>query len=193
MRTVQSKGGRRGGFTLTEVMVASSLSALVAAGAFSAFSVASRSALAGRSQVQFNDAARLVSQKLVEYVEEGRTVGVATPNALDIIMLDLRNAQIRLVDGDGNPGTVTDNKLVYDPDVNVSGNEKTLCNYVSSIGTNDLFSIVAVSPSAARFCFHIGDGTNVTDASFSGTGPGYQGIEVRISATPRNLQHWYDH
>lgn len=180
----------RKGFTLTEAMVAAALSSLVIVAVYTALSVSSRMALAGRSQVEFNTTARLVTQKIVRYVEQGRAVGLAG-NALDILTVSHQGARISFLDGDGDPGSVVDNMLVYDPDTSVFGDERVLCHYVSPLGTNPIFTIVATSPNSVRLCFHIGDGTNAADSAFAVTGAGYQGVEVRITATPRNLQRWY--
>lgn len=182
---------RRMGFTLTELMIATALASLVAAGGYAAFSYAMRYVLAGGYQVQFNTAARMSSQKIIQYVEQGKAVGVTT-NGLNIMTVNLKCARISFDRGDGDLSTVQDNRLIYDPDVEVAGNEKTICRYVSPIEGEQMFSIVASCPNAARVCFHVGDGTNVLDKSFSGTGPGYQGVEVRVSAAPRNIQRWYE-
>ncbi len=179
------------GFSLTEVLVATVLSGVVLAGVFSAFSYASRATRAGCYQVQFTSMARLASQKLGRYIEAGKAVGLAS-NGLDIMTINLKCARIVFDDGDGDISSVADNCLVYDPDISVTGDEKVVCTHVSPIAGEAMFSIIPSSPSTAKLCFHVGDGTDVKDAAFSGTGSGYQGVEVRMSSTPRNLQRWYD-
>ena len=179
------------GYTLIEILVATALFGLVAAGGYLAFSHALRLTRAGEFQVHFTSMGRAAAQKIARYVERGKAVGVSA-GGLTIIMINLTSAQIRFQDGDGDISSVKDNCLIYDPDTTVAGNEEILCSHVSSIAGEPMFSIIAASPSAARVHFHVGDGTNIQDADFSGTGAGYQGIEVRVSATPRNLQRWHD-
>lgn len=180
------------GFTLTELMVAMTLFSLVVVASFSLFSTSSRMTRAGGSQVRFTNDGRLVSQKIAQLIEAGKAIGVST-SGLDIITVNLTCARIAYEDTDGNPDTVADNRLIYIPDTaKPTEGRRILCSYVSPIGTEPIFSTIPSSPSAAKFVFHVGDGTNTSDAGFSGTGQGYQGLEIRFSATPRNLQRWYD-
>lgn len=179
-------------FTLTEVMVAVALFSLVVIAAFTLFSTSSRMTRAGGSQVRFTNSGRLAAQKIAQLVEAGKAIGVST-SGLDIITLNLTCARIAYDDTDGNPDTVSNNYLVYIPDVTQpTQGRRILCDYISAIGDEPMFSIIPSSPSAAKFVFHVGDSTNTADTSEYGTGLGYQGIEIRFSATPRNLQRWYD-
>jgi prepilin-type N-terminal cleavage/methylation domain-containing protein len=179
-------------FTLTEMMVAVALFSLVVITSFSLFLTSSRMTRAGGSQVRFTNDGRLAIQKISQLVESGKAVGVST-SSMDIITVNLVCSKIAYEDEDGNPSTVIDNRLVYIPDTShPNEGRRILCSYVSPIGDEPMFSTIPSSPNAAKFVFHVGDGTNATDASFSGTGQGYQGLEIRFSATPRNLQRWYD-
>lgn len=182
---------RRQGFTLTEVMVASSLALIVVGAAYTVFSHASRFTRAGGYQVQFTAMARKASQKITRYVEQGKAVAVSS-NALLIMSVDLKAAEVRFQDGDGDPDTVVDNRLIYDSDTGSPGGEVVVCTHVSPLEGEPMFSTIPTSPNAAKLAFHVGDGTNVGHTAFSGTGQGYQGTAVRFSATPRNLQRWYD-
>jgi prepilin-type N-terminal cleavage/methylation domain-containing protein len=183
---------RPNAFTLTELMVAMALMSLVSIMSITLFATSSRMTRAGGSQVKFTNDGRLVSQEIAQLVEAGKAIGVSTAG-LDIVTINLTCARIALEDLDSNPLTVKDNSLVYIPDT-TKPNEgrKTLCSYVSAVGDEPIFSTIPSSPSAAKFVFHIGDSTNVPDTCYSGTGLGYQGLEIRFSATPRNLQRWYD-
>lgn len=191
MACLAKTGRRRSGFTLPEVVIASSVLVLVATAALAAFMTALKMSVAGSNQVRFTAEGRQASQKIAHYIEEGKTIGVTT-NGLEIVTVNLKPARIYFVDGDGDSQTVKDNSLMYDPDVSVSGNEVEICDYVSEIPGETMFSIVPATPDAASVRFHVGDGTNVTHTEFSGTGKGYQGVQVRVSATPRNLQRWYE-
>ena len=138
----------------------------------------------------FTAAGRVATQKIVQYIEAGRAVGLAS-NGLSIVNVDFTCSEIFFRDGDGNPDTVADNQLIYDSNVAEEGGATRICSWVSAISGSPMFSLVPSSLSAARIEFHLGDGSGAADRVFSGTGEGYQGIEVRVSATPRNLQRWY--
>lgn len=179
------------GMTLVEIMVGTFVSALVIAGVLAVFSYVALTTRAGVSQIQFTQDGRNASYKITRYIEEGRAASAGS-NGISIVMLDLTVARIYFSDGDGDPETVEDNKLEYDPDVLASGGEVTVCSYITPIAGEQMFGMVSADSSAVRMSFHVGDGTNVMDTSFSRTGIGYQGLEVRLSATPRNVQRWYD-
>jgi hypothetical protein len=191
---VQTRMPKRGnaGFTLPEVAIASGLLVFVCAGVLAAFLTGLKMSVAGGNQVRFTALGREAAQKISRFVEDGKSVGVTT-QGLEIVTVNLMAARIYLDDRDGDPDTVADNFLMYDPDSDplVTGDEREICNYVSPIPGEPMFSLVPATPDAVSVCFHVGDGTNISHASFSGTGEGYQGVEVRVSATPRNLQRWY--
>ncbi len=192
MKAVHQHNHIKSAFTITELMVALALFSLVSVTALILFSTSTHMSRAGGYQVKFTNDGRLVSQKISQLVEAGKAIGISTAG-LDIITVNLTCARIVFEDADGNPETVADNRLVYIPDTTQpSVGRRLLCSYVSPIGEEPMFSTIPSSPSAAKFVFHIGDGTNTSDTSFSGTGLGYQGLEIRFSATPRNLQRWYD-
>ncbi len=182
---------RRAGFTLPEVMIAAAISTLVVGAAFAAFFVAGRLSRAGGYQVQFTAMGRKAIARITRHVERGKAVGVSS-NGLDIIFINLTSGRIVFEDGDNNPATVADNRLTFYPNIQQTNLSETICTHVRRNGVEPMFSVIAASPNSACFSFHVGDGTNVADAAFSGTGQGYQGVEVRFSATPRNLQRWYD-
>jgi len=189
--TLETKRQARQGFTLVEILVGVVLASLVIAAVFVGFSYTTRQARAGTSQIRFTAEGRIAAQKIVRHIEAGKAVGL-TSNVLDIVTLDLGVARLYFEDGDNNLDTVENNMLKYDPDISVNGDEVVICYYVTPIADTPMFSILATSPDSAAVAFHLGDGTNVGHRSFSGTGEGYQGVEVRISGTPRNLQRWYD-
>ena len=184
----------RSGFTLPEVMIACGIFSLVILGVFTAFSHSTRWTRAGTSQVQFLGNARVGAETVVALIERGKAFSVTT-NGVKVLFPDLSYGTIFFDAGDGDVGSVEDNRLVYDPIPATSGDEYTICEYVRPVdgdAVSNMFQVVLSSPNAVRIRFHVGDGTNVNDAAFSGTGQGYQGTEVRISASPRNLQKWYD-
>ena len=60
-----------------------------------------------------------------------------------------------------------------------------------SMAKPGVFTNLPSSPLSVRIEFHVGDSTNANDAVSIASGKGYQGVEVRISAAPRDLQYWY--
>lgn len=172
------------GHTLVEVMISAALSSLVIIGALSGFSYAGKITRSGAYQVQFTAKARASAQQIQRYIEGGKAIGVVS-NQITIVTPDLRRARIYYV--------AATRELMYQRDVSAASTPQLLCSHVTPVGSEEMFSIIPSSPSAARIVFHVGDGPEVANAEeYSSTGFGYQGQEIRISATPRNLQRWYD-
>ena len=192
----------RAGMTLIEVMVAASLTLIVSAASFSVFIMVNKMTYAGNRQVNYNDIARTAQNKIIKYIEGSRACGLISSTSLSLTRptpSGLIQATMSFVDADNNRATVSNNYIVYTPDVSVTGVTEILCNYVSFpiIGTNSsgatlygntIFQMLNVSPATVGVTFHIGDATNTPGAGILGTG--YQGIEESFSATPRNLQSW---
>ena len=178
------------GFTLHETMVSLFLFSMIVAGFYMAFSRSILQTHAGSSQARFVSTARSVQQQVSKYVMAGKAI-VVMGDWLYIMTTNNRYASISYQDQDGDPETMTNNVIVYDPDIWVGGNEIYLCDYVSRIDGENIFSNLPFSPASVKMTFHLGDYTNTASADYYGTGQGYQGIEVRFSAAPRNLQYWY--
>ncbi|MBN2301279.1 MAG: prepilin-type N-terminal cleavage/methylation domain-containing protein [Lentisphaerae bacterium] len=192
MRKSETGNGKyKSGFTVIEMVVATMVSGIVVAAAMTAVVFAAKMVRAGNSQVEFNGAARLAAEKIVRYVEVGKAVSTVA-NGLDIMMVDFTFATIRFVDLDGDLDTVEDNTIRYDADGAGAGSAEILCKNVTPIDGEPMFAIIPSSRDVARVCFHVGDGSSIWHAFFTGTGQGYQGIQIRVSAAPRNLQMWYD-
>jgi len=196
MKAVEStaRSGARhcsGGFTLLEAAVALGLLSLVFAAALTALSRMTQRTAVGTSQAYFVQLARIAEQRISARVMEGKAVGIEE-DRVTIITTNYTVAEIRYWDEDGRPDTVEDNWILYDRNGDWPGGEELICNYVSAIPGEEMFSLVPACPTAVRFCFHVGDGTGQQYNALGGSGPGYQGLEVRFSATPRNLQYWYD-
>ena len=178
------------GFTLHETMISLFLFSMVIAGLYMAFSRSILQTRAGSSEARFIGEARSIEQQVSKYVMAGKAI-VVMGDWLYIMTTNSRYSSISFQDLDGDPTTMTNNVIVYDPDIWVGGDEVYLCDYVSRIDGENIFSNLPFSPAAVKMAFHIGDYTNTASADYYGTGQGYQGIEVRFSASPRNLQYWY--
>ena len=189
------KASHRQGFTLTEVIIASGLFAIVATMTVGAFCGAFRDSKGCCSQINCTATARIAQQRITKYVENGRSAAVVS-NGVNIYAISLTNyCRIAYLDSDNNNNTEANNQLVYYPDGATTNNALVLCCRVSPIQTNDtstIFRIISTTPCSVGLAFHIGDLTNATDAvAGSYTGQGYQGIDVRFTATPRNLLREY--
>ncbi|HIE11205.1 MAG TPA: type II secretion system protein [Kiritimatiellae bacterium] len=186
----RNTGAMRTGFTIVEATVALGLLCLVITAALTAFNRMSQQAAVGTSQAYFVQLARSAEQKISAYIMEGKAVGIEG-DYVTIVTTNYTVAAIKYWDQDGDPETVENNWIMYDPNVDWPGGEVLICNYVTAVPGESMFSILPLCPAAVKFCFHIGDGTGAQFNAMGGTGPGFQGLEVRFSAAPRNLQYWY--
>ena len=179
------------GFTLTETVIATSVSSLVVLGVMMFYRGVMIQARGGSAQCRYMDMGRKAQQRLVSVVREGKAIGVQTNRVLILQKTDML-AALEYIDGDNDPSTVADNIIRYDPDIWAWGDEQTICSYVRPVdGQSNIFSIVPNSPASVHIEFHLGDSTNALDTTSVASGAGYQGIEVRFSVAPRNLQYWY--
>jgi len=182
------------GYTLLEVMIATSLSLLVSAAIFTVLVMVNKITYSGNRQVNFNDMARKAQGKIIKIIEESRACSVQSPTVLILAYPAadrLIQGSLTYVDADNNPATVTNNYIIYDPDTSASGNEQTICNCVSPIdGSTPIFKMLNISPATVGVSMHVGDATNTPGAGILKTG--YQGFVLQFSATPRNLQWWYN-
>jgi len=194
----------RRGFTLIELMVATSLTMLVTLGSFTVFVMVNKMTYAGNRQVNYTDMARTAQNKIIKYIEGSRACGLLSSTSLMLTRptsAGLVQASISFVDADNNLATVSNNFIIYTPNRSATNITEILCSYVSfpitgtnssggtAYGTN-MFQMLNVSPATVGVSFHLGDATNTPNTGFLKTG--YQGIEVGFSATPRNLQSWYN-
>ena len=185
----QQKSDRQQAFTLVEVMVALTIAMIVGAAAISVVIFAARSAKAGGNQVRYATEARRASNRITRAVENAKAVSAKT-NSLELLMTDMTMARIVFDDG-GNPNDLHSNRLLLMP-TSSTNNATLLSNFVSAIPGEPMFGLVPTTPRTARIAFRVGDGTNDQTRAFSSPGAPLQGVEVRISVTPRNLQRWYE-
>jgi hypothetical protein len=182
------------GFTLIELMVASSVSLLVILAIFSVFAMVNKISFGGNRQVNYNDIARKAQGKIIQIIEDSRACGVQTPTLLILTrptINSLIQGSLSYVDADNNRATTSNNCIIYDPDISISGNEEIICRYASPPdGSSTIFTMLNISPATVGVAMHIGDATNTPGANVLKTG--YQGFVLQFSATPRNLQWWYN-
>jgi prepilin-type N-terminal cleavage/methylation domain-containing protein len=177
------------GFTLVEVMVALVLSTIIGTTAIAIMIHSARVTKTGGNQARYTALARKASHRITRSIENAKAVG-ATTNSLQLFMTDMTLAEIRFDDG-GDPGDVESNNLLYFPNISDT-NFYTLSSYVTPVPGEAMFGMVPTSPRTARIVFRVGDGSNDSQRAFSQPNEPLQGVEVRVSATPRNLQRWYE-
>lgn len=181
----------RRGFSLTEVLLACSLLVVVTAVVIPCLTWAMRIGRGGSQQAQYTLSARQSEIKIARYVQAGKAVAVFS-NVVQITMTTNTVSTISYVDLDNNASTLSNNILRYDPNMFTTGGESVICAWVSPNPGEPIFTNVSLSRMAVMFSYHIGEGTNASYAAHFGSSPGFQGMEVRFSATPRNLQSWYE-
>lgn len=176
------------GFTLTEILVAVSVFTVLMTMALTAFSMAGRRIHAGTQQVILNNTARQAQQRIARIIEQGKTVALEN-NQLVITQIDFTSSALAFEPSAQHPGSLKESVLAYYPDITDTTNRVVIANHVRTVGTNEIFRILPMSPVAAQLTFHIGLGPL---DELSVAGPSLSGIDVRMSSTPRNRQRWYD-
>lgn len=138
--------------------------------------------------IQYIDEARRVEQQIVNLIQAETAVGVST-NGLEVYdQSSIRAFTIRYIDADDDPATVGDNQLVMDPVLELDGDESVLCELVSPIDGEPMFEMAPGSPARARLSFHVGELPPESGAVEYGRN--YHGVEVRITAAPRNSNYF---
>ena len=176
----------RGGYTLVELMMATAILTAVLSMGIRIYTQTMTHAQEGSTHLSMIGKARSAEQRIVLLVYSARAVGAKT-NQLDIVMEDLTQGQLRFIDQDSDPTTLEDNILEVDPDTSVANNEFVLCNFVSPIAGEQMFRVVPSSPRTALVSFHVGERQPAGGPNLL-AGQGYQGMEIRLAATPRNAK-----
>ena len=174
---------RRDGFTITEVMASTLLLTGVVGIALGLATSTLMHARDGSVHLSVIGKARCAMQDITRKVQAGRGVGVVS-NTLSIVMADLTVTEIRYVDADDDPDTIADNRLEYDPDPATTGDESVLCDFVTPIPGEPIFQILSTSPRSAVVAFHVGE-RPPPGAPALLPGDGHQGIEIRLTSSPR--------
>ena len=189
------KKGKQNGFTLVEALIAGSLMLLLVLMVTSTMLESLKSTKAGTSQVQYLSNARIAQEKIMKIVNDGWLLKAINNGSQLLVQYDpvgdktIVQGLIWYQDQDNNVNTTANNLLWYDPNRLVSGDERILLRNVRPLGTNAIFTVVNGGRGAgtARFRFHVGDSSTEL-GKFSASGMGYQGVDVKFSATPRDLK-----
>lgn len=198
MTTNRQPGRSRRGFTLTEIIIASAISVLVAGSVMSLSTMTSRF---GKG-IFWQQRSLMDSKQVVEFINS-EIRQATTP--LTVIAPDgnpgvrgnrvvynrngeapgLRALEIISVDGDFN--TPEDNTLIFDPNTSVAGDEFVIATMNSPIDPDGVFRYVdATTP--LEIDMRIGDplDPDLLQESNRITGYGLQGMEINITVAPRN-------
>ncbi len=186
---------RRRGFTLTEVMVASAIGAMIGLGAMSLTIYGGRSGRAIRSQQSLAQQAQIAVEGLHRVVrpatlplrilndaQETAAWGPRVELAWGDEPLGLRTLTL---EQDGDPGDPWTSRLVYDPDTTQAGDEQVLARGVSSLEPAGPFSYQGQT---LLVRLRLGDRLDPEQAAVDNahTGPGRQGMDLRLNIAPRN-------
>jgi type II secretory pathway pseudopilin PulG len=181
----------REGTTIVESILSMSILAVCMSLTIGTLTALSRTTKAGATQAHYIRTSRQAEQLITRKVQKAKAVGVED-GAVFLTLTNYTMASIKYVDADENPKTVEDNYIIYDPNLFDWDDEEILCGYVSVLNNEDMFEINPLYPSAVHFAFHIGDAEASGPVGPYEAGFGYQGVDVRFSATPRNRQYFYD-
>jgi len=180
--------GSKAGFTLTELVMAAAVFSMGMSIMVSAYVLSLREVGGDSLHIQYIDEARRVEQQIVNLIQAETAVGVST-NGLEVYdQSSIRAFTIRYIDADDDPATVDDNQLVMDPVLELDGDESVLCELVSPIDGEPMFEMAPGSPARARLSFHVGELPPESGAVEYGRN--YHGVEVRITAAPRNSNYF---
>lgn len=181
---MQGSGSTSSGFTLVEVMIGLALTGLVMAAALSLFVESARQFQDGTEYISFVDEARVAEQRVSNVIQYARATSVTPGNdaSLDIVQPDLTSSRLYFQEGN----SLASNRLVFDPDVTVSGDEEVLARYVSEIEDTPIFRVVSGTNNTTLVSFYIGLRPPEDESGFS-LRKSYTGAIIHMTASPRNI------
>ena len=193
--SLRSAPRRRAGFTLAEVLIASAAGSIIVAAVLSLYLFLSNAGRALRSQVEFNNQARVLQAAFVDLVEANFCLLVDADNrgvrlysdesALEAAARGDEEDTAEWIGYEEGP-TVRESRIVHRR--NGKGNDpaRTLCAWVGPAADGEpMFRLV--TGSSVALCAHIGD-PPVTSTERDATGPGRQGMNVVVIGACRNLK-----
>ena len=186
---------RRAGFTLAEVLIASAAGSIIVAAVLSLYLFLSNAGRALRSQVEFNNQARVLQSAFVDLVEANFCLLVDADNrgvrlysdesALEAAASGDEEDTAEWIGYEEGP-SIRESRIVHRR--NGKGNDpaRTLCEWVGPADSGiPMFRLVTgVSVALAA---HVGDPA-IGSAERDTTGPGRQGMDVVVIGACRNLK-----
>lgn len=184
---IRPRRGRRA-FTMVELLISTTIGLTVTATVVSFVIMVSGRMKSAQNQLTANHRGRFGGTRIANLIRNARVVAAEEDgNAALIANADRTISLLYFDNPDDNLLTIEDNNLMYDPDIDVSMDETVLIPRVSPLENEPIFSMVQDSL-AVRF--HTGDAFPSADYDHL-TGKGYQGIQIRVLARPRNVaQIW---
>lgn len=187
---------RRAGFTLAEVLIASAAGSIIVAAVLSLYLFLSNAGRALRSQVEFNNQARVLQSAFVDLVEANYCLLVDEDNRGVRLYSDESALEAAAAGGDEeDPAewigyeagpTVRESRIVHRRNGRGADPARTLCEWVGPADSGAPMFRLVTGVSVA-LCAHVGDpaaGSSERDT----TGPGRQGMDVVVIGACRNLK-----
>ena len=186
--TAARPGVGRHAYTLMELMIATTIGLIVTGTVITFVIMASERMKSSQNQLAANHRGRFGGSRITNLIRNARVVSAEEDGYAAMIANPDRTLSLLYFDNvDGNLQTIEDNNIVYDPDVSVSMDETVLVPRVTPLEDEPIFAMVG---DALAVRFHTGD-SFPTAACDHLTGKGYQGIQIRVLARPRNVaQMW---
>ncbi len=172
--------------TLPEVLIAAFITLLLVGMVTQAVVMSWQRVQTGQAQLNYQMNARFGTERIVRAVLNARAVSIYE-DGLGVFILDDDNSvqAFYFADADDNPDTTRDNAIWYDPDPQVGGDEQIVLTHVSELATGTpMFSRVG---NGVQIAYQVGDPANRSAAADRFSGPGHQGLPVRVVAKPRNV------
>ena len=170
--------------TLPEILIALSLTTMLMAVAYPIFIGALKQSKSATWQAQFLNEARAAQQKLNQVVQTSKYLETPDSQTVNLYSSDDVKSVIRYKTDEDGEGI-----LELDPG---SGPDKILCRYVSPISESEpIFELQEHPQQNLRVAIHVGDPPDEGGAEAK-TGPGYSGVELRFTSSPKDLQEWYN-
>jgi type II secretory pathway pseudopilin PulG len=182
---------RRRAFTLVEVVIAAGISVVAMTAVIYMLLFSSKTAQANLSQLHAGTASRQLYEHVGFNARQAKRIVVATDGlGVEFTRTDDVVCSYIYADLDSDPDTIMDNRMIFDPDLSVSGDQENIVSGVSPGPGGWIFSPDNPRP-VLIMNFRIGDpSADPAHISNAFTGPGAQGVDVLTRITPRNLHLW---
>lgn len=187
---------RRRGFSLVELTISAAIGSMLAIAILTSTILSSQMAKATFSQQRAIHDTKSITETLNREIHLAATplavfdeAGQPAPRGFRVDFS--RPAEpgvtrrIELISGDGDWMTALDNRLVFDPDITIDGNEVELARGITPIVAAGIFAYGgARTPLAVQL--RRGDPVGGDADSDLVTGRGVQGVEINLTVSPRN-------
>ncbi|MBN1478300.1 hypothetical protein JXA47_16205 [Candidatus Sumerlaeota bacterium] len=182
---------RRRAFTIVEVVIAAGVSVVAMTAVIYMLMFSSKTAQSNLSQLHAGTASRRFYEHVGFNTRQAKRLVVA-PDGLgvEITRTDDSVCSYTYVDLDGEPDTIMNNRIIFDPDISASGDQEAIVSGITP-GSEGWIFFPDVPRPVLILNFRIGDpSASPEHVSNAFTGPGAQGVDVLTRITPRNLHLW---